>query len=248
LALCAVGGAVIACSAGSRSSDVSWGPPAEARTRAVLVGELCERGEPCECRDQGAPGTGGVSGPDGSTPSVVAREGDSPAAVESKRIELRLRSSHALWLQLGEWTFYKDRERLEACFYIDLPAPGIGERAKAYPLELRASNADGVSAEVAIHELGVVRRTWYQTFGLSCGLPGACSFEELEEIKADAARAVREHKLYDPCGSIRVKGLHWDSRVAPDHEHPGDLAVRLILEVFRFTPDKPHGDPNCSIQ
>jgi hypothetical protein len=247
--------AFTACSAGVR--DRTWGLPAEPRTQAVLVGELCEHGEPCACRDERAPGLGGVSGPDGPAPDedalVVA--GSTPAPpparseqppVEAKRIELRLRSSHDLWLRLGDSTFYKDRERAEACFYVDLAAPGIGERPKRYPVELRASNPDGVSAELVINELGAAARTWYQTARFSCGVPGACSFEELDTVKREAARAVRDHTLYDPCGSIRAKELRWASRVSPGHAHPGDLALTLSLEVFHFTPTKPHGDPSCT--
>jgi hypothetical protein len=252
----AAAAALAACSAGSRATDRGWGPPVEARTQAVLVGELCEHGEPCACRDERAPGLGGVSGPDGPVPAedelTVAGSAPAPSApggepprAEAKRVELRLRSSHDLWLRVGDATFYKDRERAEACFYIDLSAPGIGERPKSYPVELRASNPDGVSAELVVNELGAAARTWYQTVRFSCGVPGACSFDELDAVKAEAARAVKDHTLYDPCGSIRAKELRWDSRVAPDHAHPGDLALTLSLEVFHFMPTKPHGDPGC---
>jgi hypothetical protein len=217
---------------------------------------MCERGEPCDCRDLSAPGTGGVSGPGAmahsadSEPGLAEGADAAPAAAgdEVKRVELRLRSSHDLWLAMGPWTFYKDRERAESCFYIDVPVPGVGERPISYPIELRASNADGVSAELVIQELGVAARSWYQTFRFSCGFPGACSFDELDGLKAAARRAVESHTLYDPCGSMRVRGLQWDTRVAPDHANPGDLTLTLTLELFRFTPDKPHGDPSCQLR
>jgi hypothetical protein len=264
MAFVAAGCALAACSAGSRSNDVSWGPPAEAMTRATLVGEMCERGEPCACRDEDSPGPGGVSGPDGPLAGDDGDGGDgdggdqsgqadpsgapSAAASEVKRLELRLRSSHDLWLRVGDLTFYKDRERLEACFYIDLPAPGIGERPRRQDVELRASNADGVSAELVINELGVAARSWYHTFRFSCGVPGACGFDELDGLKAAAQRAVRDQTLYDACGSIKVRDVRWDTRVAPDHEHPGDLTLKLTLDLLHLTPERRSGDPNCSLR
>lgn len=229
-------------------------------TRATLVGEMCEHGEPCACRDENAPGTGGVSGPDGPISDEDGDEsgqadpaGAGPAAAaaggsEVKRLELRLRSTHDLWLRVGDLTFYKDRERLEACFYIDLPAPGIGERPKRQDVELRASNADGVSAELSINELGVAARGWYHTFNFSCGVPGACGFDELDGLKAAAQRAVRDQTLYDACGSIKVRDVRWDTRVAPDHAHPGDLTLKLTLDLLHLTPERRSGDPNCSLR
>jgi hypothetical protein len=266
MALVAVASMAAACSAGARSSDGKWGPPPEAMTRAMLVGELCERGTPCACRDEGAPGLGGVSAPGATAP--VDDEGDGgaaalldggpapdeeeggqrPAVPEVKRVELRLRSSHELWLRVGDQTFVKDRERAEACFYIDLPSPGIGERPKRQEVELRASNPDGVSAGLAINEMGVVARSWYRTFDFSCGVPGACGFDELDELKESSRRAIADGTFYDPCGSIRVRDLRWDSRVAPDHEHPGDLTLHLALAVRGGAPERPRGDPNCSLR
>lgn len=260
--LLALAGLATACSAGARASDRRFGPPEGAHTQAVLVGELCERGEPCTCRDLGAPGTGGVSGPDERVQSAKdSEDGDAQGAVapdsgdggdggasgdagapSARRVELRLRSSHELWLRVGEWTFLKDRERAESCYYIDLPRASGGA---SIPVELRASHPDGVSAGLVVSELGVAARTWYQTLSWSCGAPGACSFEELEAQKAEASRAAAEHKLFDPCGSLQVSGLSWDSRVAPDHEYPGDLTLRFALKVTARVPDKPAGDPSC---
>ena len=272
MAMVAAGCALAACSAGARSNEVAWGSPPEAMTRAFVVGELCERGTPCACRDEGEPGLGGVSPPGQGAPAAGDENGEDdggaaailegtapppppddepapkPEAPEVKRVELRLRSSHELWLRVGEWTFVKDRERAEACFYIDLPSPGIGERPKPQEVELRASNSDGISAGLSINELGPIARTWYRTFDFRCGVPGACSFDELDDLKASSRRAVADHTFYDPCGSIRVRDLRWDTRVAPDHEHPGDLTLRLDLEVLGGAPERPRGDPNCSLR
>lgn len=249
--------ALAACSGGARARGEIFGLPPGARTQAVLVGELCERGEPCACRDESATGTGGVSGPGARvrnadevaadalalSPAAPAKATEPKAEASVRRLELRLRSSHELWLRVGPWTFLKDRERAEACFYIDVPVPSGG--GDAYPVELRASNPDGISAGLSISELGEAADTWYRTLAWSCGAPGACSFDELDAQRAESARAAAEHRLYDPCGSLQVLGLSWDSRVAPDHQHPGDLTLRFSLQPTARVPDKVAGDPTC---
>ncbi|MEZ4362541.1 MAG: hypothetical protein R3B48_20285 [Kofleriaceae bacterium] len=242
-ALCAL----VACSGAGRPGAGSFGVPPGASTQAVLVSALCERGEPCACRDERARVPDAEEDEDGDAPEGAARRAarDFPPA-EAKRLEIRLRSTHELWLRIGEWTFYKDRERAEACYYIDVPAPGVGERAKVHEVELRGSNDDGVSVGLALNELGVAARTWYQTFRFACGVPGVCTFDELDGLKAAATRAARGHALYDPCGSLRVSKVRWDTRVAPDHPYPGDLVMKLSLEVFHFAPERPRGDPACA--
>lgn len=233
---------VLACSGGG-SRRLSFGLPPEARTQAVLVGELCAGGAPCQCRDLSAPGTGGVSHPDEAPASeeAPAEAVAGPAAPSARRIEVRLRSSHALWLRLGPWTFAKDSERSEACFTIDVPAGDAG----SYEAELRAANRDGVSVGLELYELGAAAGTWYRTLSWSCGAPGACTFEALEEQKAELARASAERRLWDPCGSLKITGLVWDSRAAPDHLHPGELTLAFSLRTTERVPERPAGDPSC---
>ena len=67
-----------------------------------------------------------------------------------------------------------------------------------------------------------------------------CSFDEIASKKAEYANMPRG--LHDPCGSTRLKGISWDTGKAPDNEHPSELLVRLTLDVYKFAPDKPHGD------
>lgn len=219
---------------------MTFGMPSDARTQAVLVGELCAAGAPCQCRDLAAPGTGGVSHPDqGPDPS---EEPAAPSGAPSaRRLEVRLRSSHALWLRLGPWTFAKDRERSEACFTIDVPAGDAG----SYAAELRAANRDGVSVGLELYELGAAAGTWYRTLSWSCGAPGACTFEALEEQKAELAAASAAGRLWDPCGSLKITGLTWDSRAAPDHLHPGELTLAFSLRTTDRVPVRPAGDPGC---
>jgi hypothetical protein len=220
LVLCVVAsGPAVGCG-GSKGAGIAFGPPPARETRATLAGPRCEGGG-CTCREPGAPGDGDVGLPPDSR----------------KRFEIRVGpSAHELWVSVGEHQLYKSAERAEACFYVDLPSG-------SFPVTLRASHPDGVSVALAISELGARTRSFYETFRFSCGAPGVCSLDELADERARFAAL--GHGLHDKCGSVKVKGLTWDTGVAPDHAHPGDLALRLSLEVYRFAPWKPHGDATC---
>ncbi len=211
-----------ACAGGSSKQVQLLAPPPPPSTVATLAGPLCS-GQVCQCRDTAAPGDGGAGAP------------DDPAV---KRFEIRLGpSEHELWLTVDGDVLYKGLARAEDCFYVDL---GAGD----HKLALRASNAGGVSAGVTVREYAPTTSSWYDTFAFACGTPGVCSYDELSEYKASLAKYARD--IHDPCGSVKVKGLVWDTDVAPDQQHPGNLAVALTLDVYRFTPKHPHGDPACA--
>lgn len=207
----------LAC-AGPGRTQVAIGPPPPRETHAVLAGALCQDNL-CRCRSD-EPGDGGVGVPD----------------TGRKRYEIRMTSPQELWVTINRSTvLYKSPERAEDCFYVDLPS-GTQE------VELRASNPDGVSAGLQIHELGTRTRSWYDTFAFRCGVPGVCSLEELEAHKAEYAG---KHNLFDRCGTTKVKGLSWDHGKAPDQLHPSELVVRLTLDIYKFAAWKPHGDDTC---
>lgn len=207
-----------ACSGPGRT-QIAIGPPPARETHAVLAGGLCQDNH-CTCH--GAPGDGGVGVPE---------------TRDRKRFEFRLTSAYELWLTINHSTvLYKSPERAEDCFYVDLP-PG------AQAVELRASNPDGVSAGLEIHELGTRTKSWYDTFAFRCGVPGVCSFEDLDAVKQQYAGTRRG--LYDRCGTTRVKGVTWDHGKSPDQLHPSELVVRLTLDIYRFVAWKQHGDDTC---
>jgi hypothetical protein len=201
--------------------QVEIGPPPAKQTSAVLAGNLCQDNR-CRCRDESG-GDGGAGVP------------ESPGR---KRFEIRLGPSpYELWLTVNQSTvLYKSLERPEECFYLDLPS---GEQH----LELRASNPEGVSVGVAIHELGTQTRSWYDTFKFACGVPGVCSYDELESNKAQYTGV--PHQIYDRCGTTQIKGLSWDHGKAPDQEHPSELVVRFTLAIHKLEATKPHGDDTC---
>jgi len=185
----------------------------------VLAGALCDDNR-CTCRGETADGGVGV-----------------PDTKDKKRYEIRLGSPHDLWVTINKTTvLYKNPERAEACFYVDLPTG-------AQEVELRASSPDGVSAALQIHELGTKTKSWYDTFKFSCGHPGVCSFNDLDAAKAELMKAPKKG-VFDRCGSVKIKGVIWDHGKSPDQEHPNELAVRLTLGIYKYEPWQAHGD-NC---
>ena len=219
LAACAVVAA--ACGGGGAGrTQVTIGPPPPRETHAVLAGALCQDNH-CSCR-RDEPGDAGVGVPD---------------TKDRKRYELRLTSAYDLWLTInGRDVLYKSPERAADCFYVDLPTG-------TQQIELRASNPAGISAALQIHELGTKTRSWYDTFAFACGVPGVCSFEDLDAQKAQYRAGHRN--LFDRCGTTKVKGVTWDHGKSPDQLHPSELVVRLTLEIYRFPAWKAHGDDTC---
>jgi hypothetical protein len=210
---------VFLAACGASTSQISIGPPPPPSTSGVLVGPLCA-GDHCECRDnRSADGGAGV-----------------PSDTAHKRFEIRLKSPQAVWATVGQARLYKNAEKAEACFYVDLPA---GDTA----VELRAHDPNGAAAAWEIHELGTKTKSYYDTFTFDCGVPGVCSFDELDSAKAEYAKLAKN--LHDKCGSTKVKQLTWDTGHAPDQMHPNDLLVRLHLDVYSWAPWKEHGDPSC---
>lgn len=214
--------AAAACSGKPHGPQVVITKPPDPVTRATLAGPLCEA-DVCKCRDDGAPADGGAGEP----------------ADGVKRFEFRVGpSEHELWVTLDDMVLYKSPARAEDCFYVDL-MPGN------HAVGLRASHPGGISAAVKISEYAVGTKSWYDTFAFSCGAPGVCAHDELDEQKADFATSYKRG-IHDPCGSVRIKGLAWDTGVAPDQLHPDDLAVQLTMQIYSFAPAKRHGDPTCA--
>ncbi|MEO8702670.1 MAG: hypothetical protein ABI867_21680 [Kofleriaceae bacterium] len=206
--------AIAICSCGGSATQIAIKPPPPKMTTGTLAGNLCKDGR-CACRSGASDGGAGVP-EDGR-----------------KRFEIRLGSAYDLWLTLPGRVLYKSPETAEACFYVDL-APGD------QPMQLRASNPNGVSLALEIHELGTATLSWYDTFAFSCGNPGVCSFQELDGKKAEYAAIKRG--LHDACGSTKVKNIIWDHGKSPDQQYPNELAVNLTLDVYKFAPTKPHGE------
>ena len=206
----------LACCGGS-TTQISIKPPPSKMTTGTLAGALCMDGW-CSCRSEYEDGGAGYP-EDGR-----------------KRFEIRLGSAYELWVTLPDHVLYKSAEKADACFYLDL---AVGK----HPVELRASNPNGVSVHIEVRELGTKTKDWYDTFTFSCGILGVCSFDELSRKQAEYADTKRN--VHDACGSTKVKHVGWDHGQAPDQQHPSELAIQFTLDVYKFAPWKPHGDPSC---
>ncbi|MCW5801918.1 MAG: hypothetical protein KIT31_05980 [Deltaproteobacteria bacterium] len=203
--------AVFWVSCGGDRHQIKIGPVPDRMTRGSLAGPLCS-GTECKCRTDG-------------------QEVGAPEQEGRKRFELRLQSPYELWVTLPNGTLlYKNAERAEACFYVDI-APG------QHPVEMRASNASGVSASLEVHELG--DKGAYDTFKFNCGNPGVCSYDQ---VSAEMSRYQAIPKaLHDPCGSTKIRGIGWDHGKDPDQLHPSNLVLQFTLDVYKFKPEHASG-------
>jgi hypothetical protein len=212
---------VAGCGASTHRTQVSIAPPPAPTTVATLAGPLCD-GDHCACRNRDAPADGGAGAPDAGV----------------KRFEIRVGpSEHPLWVTVDDMVLYKSEARAEDCFYVDL---GAGD----HHFSLQASHPGGVSAAVTMSEYAPEQASWYDSYQFECGSPGQCSLDELTEYRASLAKYPRD--IHDPCGSVKVKGLSWDTSVPPDAVHPDDLAVAWSFDIYDFAPKHPHGDPACA--
>ncbi|MCE9575006.1 MAG: hypothetical protein K8W52_17785 [Deltaproteobacteria bacterium] len=206
---------------GGSQTQIAIAPAPAPTTIATLVGPLCENGQTCTCRDPSAPGDGGA----GTAPEGL------------KRFEIKVGpASNALWITLDDMVLYKSEQRADECFYVDLrPGP--------HRLGLRGHQDHGLSAAMTVREYGPAAQSWYDSVHFECGSPGVCSLDELATVKTEFAQV--ERGVHDKCGSVKVKGVSWDTGTAPDAMHPEDLAVSMTLQVYKFLPDKRHGDAAC---
>lgn len=184
-------------------------------TLATLSGPLC-KDDSCRCAEPG-------------------NDAGLPVNPGVKRYEVRIGPvDNELWVEVDDMVLYKGVERATDCFYIDL-ATG------KHPVSLLARQTNGFAARVAISELGKLGR--YQTFEFACGSPGPCGIEEMREWQASLVRYQRS--VHDPCGSTRIRNVHWQSGKTPDRIHPEELTLDLILDIYGFEPRHESGHPEC---
>lgn len=210
--------AALASCGGGTPKDTMAPLPAPV-TRATLAGPQCEVEETaCRCREPGE---------DAGLP-----------APGFKRYELRLGpASNPLWAEVGDMVFYKSQERSEECYYFDL-------RPGEYSVRLRAESPRGFGARMSLSEYGDSAKSWYDTFYFDCGSPGDCRDTDLEDW--DLSVRERKGRLHDPCGSTKVRSLEWMHGRLQDQVHPDSLQLGFVLDVYRFIPEHPTGDPACA--
>jgi hypothetical protein len=198
------------------------GPPPPQSTEAELAGHRCGGGA-CKCREEGDDAE------------------SSPPAEGTKRFEVRLEAAPGIaWAIVdGKQRLFKGNQRAGDCFYLDL-APGDHQVVMRAAGE-REDGPVGLGFTVAEHnEKGP---WWFQVFRIQCGMSGACDKETLNSWKSEVESDHRQ--LTDPCGSVKIKSLAWDTGKMPDALHPHDVQVSFTMHVYKKAWDKPPRSPDC---
>jgi hypothetical protein len=161
---------------------------------------------------------------------------EAPIAVGQKRFELRTgRGLDAMEITVaGRGALVKTTESAEpSCAYIDLP-PG----KHAVHLRVRAARGEeGMAPSLLVHEYGTETQDWYDTLRFSCGDTEAC----IEPDLADWASKVGSSRgIQDPCGSVKISGVHYRGEHAPNHRMT-EVELDFTLNVYKFAPRFPKG-------
>jgi hypothetical protein len=193
-------------------------PPA-----ARLAGARCQNGG-CTCRQPGD-----------DTEKEAPADG-------SKRLELRLSVDEGEG-QLESPTLgrFKASGVAETCYYLDVP---VGSKAGFNFVGRAARPERGFTPRLKVSEYGPAGPFWYEIFSLECaGVSGRC-----DRLGADAwgerIKTSRKRGRNDPCGSLVVTGLNWETTGGLNERDAGfyrDFVVRFDIEVKKFaTQFAPH--------
>lgn len=213
--------ALLGCSASAKNPEFPPLPAAE--TKALLTGARCH-GTTCKCRD----------------PGVDDKE-ESPPAEGMKRFEFRVGTGPGrAWVTIdGQDHLYKSSETAEECFYVDLKKGKHDIALRTHATEEQG----GFGVALAISEHGPKDAWWYDTFRFQCGLPGACGKGDLRAWK-QKMEGLHEH-LQDPCGSVKIRNATWQTGRVPDAQHPEEINLTFVLDVYAFAPHMAPGDAAC---
>jgi hypothetical protein len=204
-------------------------PPVAAlspRTEANLAGNRCQRGR-CSCRALSAD-------PDGQLETAAPAPG-------TRRFEWRLDAAPGVaWVVVdGKEQVFKDPQRPDGCFYLDLPPGDHRVRFRA-----AADDPNGtVGGGLSIYEYNPKGPWWYDVFHVRCGSPEACAPEYLAAWKRDVEKDHRE--LTDPCGGVKIRDLRWQSGRRSDGFHLSWFEVGFAMHVYQRPWDKPPRNADC---
>jgi hypothetical protein len=197
----------------------------------TLVGKRCAAGNAtatgCKCR----------------TPDDPAE--DPPPGEGQKRLEIRM-SVHGGEgvLQAPTVGRFTATGAADTCFYVDVPA---GSKA-AWTYVARASNPDaGLAPRLTIFEYGPKGPFWYEIFAFDCvGVGGKCDGAGVAAW--NGRLKTRQRGRMDPCGSLVVTGLDWETSGGLAHRDTGlyrDFSVRFDAEVKKFATQFPPHATEC---
>jgi hypothetical protein len=194
----------------------------------TLVGRRCPAGQAsCKCR----------------TPDDAAE--DPPPPDGQKRLEIRM-SVHGGEgvLQAPTVGRFTASGAADTCFYVDVPA---GTKS-AWTYVAKASNPDaGLAPRLTIFEYGPKGPFWYEIFAFDCvGVAGKC---DGAGVAAWTGRLKsRQRGRMDPCGSLVITGLDWETSGGLAHRDTGlyrDFSVRFDAEVKKFATQFPPHATEC---
>jgi hypothetical protein len=224
----------------SAASGAGSGRGAETPASDVTVIRHVDRADP----DTPAPQLAGARCRDGTC--TCRQPGDDtekePPPDGSKRLEIRLSVDEGQGTlespTLGKFTASGVQQ---TCYYLDVP---VGSKAGLNFVAQAARPQRGFTPRLTLSEYGPAGPYWYEIFALECaGVSGRC-----DRAGADAwgARIARERKRgrNDPCGSLVVTGLGWETTGGQADRDAGyyrDFVVRFDIEVKKFaTRFAPH--------
>jgi hypothetical protein len=225
--------AVAAC--GPTEKRLEFPATPEQRTLATLAGHRCTSADFCQCRN--------LANPEDATEKA-------PPPAGTKRFEFRVSSSDGrAWVTIdGKDQLFKNVERIEDCFYLDLPVDekAIGEHTVRMRAKSDNAGAGGVGAALKVFEYGQQTNAWYEIFQVTCGAPGACDKDSLVEWK-ERAEADRR-SIWDPCSSTKVKGVAWETGRMPDALHPEELTISFSMKIYPHSPRFQPRDETCPVR
>jgi hypothetical protein len=235
-----VGVLAVAC-----ASSTAAAPPATGGGEEVTTVRHVDRAGPvappatlagARCRDSAAGCTCRASGDDTEA---------EPPAQGNKRLEIRMSADRGE-AELSSPTFGRivTAGVRESCYYVDVAA---GSK-QSFSFVSRATDpASGVTPRLAIAEYGPAGPFWYEVLAVECaGVNGRCD-------RAGADKWVqtlkeRQRGRVDPCGSMVITGLAWDTS-GGQHSRDGgfyrDFSVKFDMEAKKFATKFAPGSTEC---
>jgi hypothetical protein len=168
-----------------------------------------------------------------------------PPAPGQKRLELRLTADGGQATlespTVGRVAVAGPRE---ACFYLDVPAGST----QSFTFSAVADRPErGVGPRLTVAEYGPKGPYWYKTLAVTCaGANARCDREGAEAW--GRGLSTRKRGRIDPCGSMVVTGLKWDtsgSEAGRDGGFFRDFVVRFELEAKKFPTQFAPGSTEC---
>ena len=193
-----------------------------------LAGARCLAGESsCRCRQ-----------PDDPAETALPPEG-------SKRLEIRM-SVHGGegLLQSPTVGRFAAVGVKDTCFYVDVAA---GSKS-SWRFTAKATNPDaGHTPRFSVWEYGPKGPYWYEILSFECaGVGGKCDSAGVAAWTGQLKQ--RKRGRIDPCGSLVVTGLDWETSGGLAHRDNGyyrDFTVRFDAEVKKFPTQFAPGSTEC---